>query len=458
MARGGGLVRGRLASLALSLWALCAAPGAAEELRLTLDEARASAAQMLQDGNPEAALILAEGVLLGDPDDYEAHLLKSRALRDLGRNKAAKEAAQTAWQLSETDRERYFAALVRAQAQSSDGQMLPAQFWLRRAAEIAPDEVLRNVAIRDFRHVRRMTPWRVALRFDAAPSSNVNGAPKSNSFVLGGLRFFSPTAVPMEGMRSTAGMDYRYMIMLGDRSRLHLGFGVERERVQFTSAAKAKVPGVRASDYARDDLDLRLGYEVIGPDARWLARADLTLGRDWVAHDVLADNVRLQLSYGRAVAPGLEATGHVAVESERRYDSALRDSTAREVGLSLTQSLENGAKLGFSVLGRNVESDSAGVAHDALQFGMSFGLAKPVWGTLPRLSVSYLEEDFDRPLFGPVARQDATWEVSVDLLLPNLDYYGFAPEIGLSFSDRQSNYSLFESETTDLRLGLRSLF
>jgi hypothetical protein len=35
---------------------------------------------------------------------------------------------------------------------------------------------------------------------------------------------------------------------------------------------------------------------------------------------------------------------------------------------------------------------------------------------------------------------------------------GFAPEIGISFRDRTSNYSLYELQSTDIRIGLKSVF
>ncbi|MEN9061700.1 hypothetical protein [Ponticoccus litoralis] len=75
---------------------LCISVVQAEETRLSLDEARGAAAGFLADGRPEAALILADGALLGAPDHPQTLMLRARALRDLGRDAEAVKAARAA--------------------------------------------------------------------------------------------------------------------------------------------------------------------------------------------------------------------------------------------------------------------------------------------------------------------------------------------------------------------------
>ena len=176
------------------------ATGAAAEVRLTLSEARGTAVRFLVAGRPDAALVLAEGVLMGAPGDVEALLLKSRALRDLGRTDEAGEAALDALSGASNDREKYFSAMAMAQAKSSGRQGLWAQYWLRRAADVAPEDDLRATAIKDFRMVRRITPARLRLSFSLSPSDNLNDAPRGEASCTWGP-FVSDLARPLSGGR-----------------------------------------------------------------------------------------------------------------------------------------------------------------------------------------------------------------------------------------------------------------
>ncbi|WP_157772694.1 surface lipoprotein assembly modifier [Pseudoponticoccus marisrubri] len=455
------MFRRSAARLAL-IAALAAPPPAAatgEETRLSLSEARGAAARLLHEGRAASALVLADGVLLGDPDDVQGLLLRSRALRDMGRPDDALEAAQAAWQQAGTGRDRFFTAMVLAQAQASGGNKAVAQYWLRRAAQIAPDDRLRAVAVRDFRHVRRITPWRLSVDLTFQPSDNINGAPKTNTFTFAGLPFVNPTAVPVSGLRYGADVDYVYRVGLDKSSRLNLGVGLEVERVRLSSSAKRKLPGLRASDFREDALSLSLGYERRGGEGRWLGAAELSVTRRWVAGELLSDALRLQLSHDRVLAPRWEMGARLAGERDHRHDLAARSSTSTELGFDLTHRFDHGA-LRLDLMGAETRSDSRSIARDTRRVALAYALARPVKGMLPRVVASYEEVDFDLApaSFWTEPRRDREYGLALDVLLPGLDYYGFAPEIGVSWSDRRSNYSLYETEGTDLRLGLRSVF
>ncbi len=442
------------------LWLALSGPALAQsgELRLTLPEARSLASKMLGEGRPEEALVLANGILLGAPNDIPGLILKSRALRDMGRTKDAEAAARTAVEVAGTDKDRFFAALVMAQAKASGGQRGLAQYWLRHAAQVAPDDNLKAVAVRDFRHVRRTTPWRASFAFSVSPADNINGAPKTNSFTLSGLRFVNPAAVPLSGLRYSAEGQWRYSWLTGPNGRVNLTFSGERERVSLSREARNKVPSAKNSDYSRDALLLGLEYQQMGEGGAWLASAGLSIGRDWQAGNLLSDVARFELGYNRRIGEGLTAGALLSYEIEKRHDLALRDSSSLSLQATVAKRFENGNRLQMQVQGIDTTSDSSAVASVTRRATLSYGLGKPKLGMLPTLSLSYEEMDFARPLYGVSTRQDRTLGLSLNVLLPEMDYYGFAPEVGVSFRDRRSNFSLFESESTDLRLGIRSVF
>lgn len=446
-------------AVTLGLALLMPLRSAAEEVRMSVDAARGAAAQALAAGNAELALVLSEGVLLGAPGDVPALLMKSRALRDLGRTGEAAGAARLAFGGADDRRERYFAALLMGRARASDGSPGMAQLWLRRAAQIAPEDNLRALAVNDFRLVRSKTPWRIKLNMAVEPSDNLNGAPKTNSFTFAGLTFVNPTAVPLSGKRFVLGGDYLYRLPLDETQRLSFGAGIEMQRVRFSGEARDKVPGIRNSDYRQDSLVLSLGHEMRGADGRWLAQGRASVVRHWMAGQLYSDAARLDLSYGRAVGPGLEAGVRLGVEKEIRHDTGLRDSRTREMGLSLTRRFA-AASLRLDLSLADTDSASRLIARDTGRVALRLGATKPVKGLLPRVTLAWEEAQYDMgpSPFWTDPRRDAQWSLSMDVLVPKVSYYGFAPEIGVSFRDRSSNYTVYETRGTDLHLGLKSVF
>ena len=74
--------------------------------------------------------------------------------------------------------------MLMAQAQSSSGRKTLAQYWLRRAVEVAPTPATEARAIRDFKYLRATNPWSTRISFSITPDSNVNdGSANETSFL-----------------------------------------------------------------------------------------------------------------------------------------------------------------------------------------------------------------------------------------------------------------------------------
>ncbi|WP_425072976.1 surface lipoprotein assembly modifier [Sagittula sp. S175] len=450
----------RAVGLCLVMGAACLGgslrPAAAEQLRLSPDQAREAAAAALVAGQPRDALTFAKGVLLAQPDDTVALFIKARALRELGEADGALEAAQAAWSRAVTPRERYFSAMMVAQMRSYAGHNGMAQLWLRRAAQIAPDDALKAVAVSDFRHVRRITPWRLAFDLFVTPSDNLNNATTEAQEVPGGLVITTP---PLKGVRSGAGVTFRYTKPLAQRSRLQFaGFG-QGSVVTLSEEAQA-IPGADAADLSTRMLGGSLTWETISQSRTRLGSAGLSFSRHWQGGDPLADIARLDLSVQQALSQDWIGRARLGLIDTARHDSSLGDSQRRELSLALVRRMEQGA-LTLDVLAGETLSAAYNVGRQDATVGLRYSLSKPVLGMMPTVSVAYGAYDYDAPWIalpnGPV-REDRTRTVGVEVLLPEMGAYGFAPEIGLSFTDRSSNYNLYDSRTTDLRLGLKSVF
>ncbi|MBP0483582.1 surface lipoprotein assembly modifier [Sagittula salina] len=427
-----------------------------QALRVDVDDARKASANALVAGRAQDALILAQGVLMGHPADLVALFVKARALREVGRPTKALQAARAAWRSAEKPQERYHAAVMMAQMHSAAGHRGRAQLWLRRAAEIAPDEVTRAAAVQDFRMVRRTTPWRFGMDLFLQPSDNLNNAPTEAQEVPGGLISVTP---PLEGLRYGAGLNFRYSQMLGAHKRLHYGLYANGTRVRLTDSAR-QVPGAEEDDLSTALLGGSLTLEAISTGGDRLASGQVSLRRHWQGGVPLADVARLDLSVGQALTPTLNGTAKLGFERTQRHDSGTGNGDRRELGMGLTRRLDSGV-LNFEVTAGKTSSQAYNVGRVDGTVVLAFALAEPVAGLLPKLSLQYGAYNYDAPWIllpnGP-EREDRTRSVSLDLVLPKMGAYGFAPEIGLSFTDRSSNYTLYDSRGTNLRLGLTSVF
>lgn len=451
------LIRRLVLCAGLAVGAAGGAPAA--PVTLTPAEMRAAASHALEVHDDQLALDLAEALLLRDPQDGFALIIRSRAARNLGDNATALQAARAAWQLARSDADRYAAALVMAQALSSNGQRTRAQLWLRRAAQNAPDERSKALIARDFRYVRSRNPWSTHLRFGLTPSSNINNGSKSDTMVIGGLPFqLSGGAQALSGLEISYGASTRYRHILSEQLTLHLGGAVEGKAYRLSDAARRKAPGLSASDLAYQAVQLSLGATIRGARPANPVDATLSLGKNFYGGAHLADYAEIELSKTLRIGRRNRLRFTLAAEEQWRKDRADRSSTAVTGQVDWRTKVGSSGLLQLSLGLRDTESDSATVAHSAQIAALGYRFTKPLLGAYLGLSAAYESRDYDRSLFGAQPRRDDKLMLGATLFLPDYDYYGFAPEIGLSLVTNRSNQALYETEDLGLTLGFRSAF
>ncbi|MFW2589922.1 hypothetical protein [Sagittula sp. SSi028] len=434
---------------------LAAGSATAEEVRLSLSEARAASVTALQSGRPEHALTFAKGVLLGAPDDTTALFVRAQALNALGQPDAAIDTAQALWSVSDDATERYFAARLMGRLRSEVGQGTAAQLWLRRAAQLAPEDGLRAEAVQDFRDARAKTPWRFAIDAYAAPSDNLNNAPTEVQEVATG---YVRVTAPVSGLRYGASVGARRTVQIDPVSRLQIGLLAMASDAD-PSDSGSKVDGAENLDFRRHAAGLTFGLDRRSRNADRLYRAQIGVYRHWHAAELLADVTRLDLGLEQALGDATLGLG-IGAEAVRRHDSATGDADRRDAAVSLGHGFGPGQLALRLSVGETLSAASSVGRRDG-RLSLSYGLRRPVVGVLPKLTLAYGVYNYDDPWGGTPdgpARKDRARRVDLDLLLPQFDYYGFAPEIGVSFEDRSSNYNLYESRTTDVRIGVKSIF
>lgn len=201
----------------------------AQAQTLTADQMRGAAVSAIGEGQPELALQIATALLTRDAQDVTALILKARAARDLGQFDIAHPAAAQAWQQAATPQERYDSARVMAQVLASQNQRTRAQLWLRRAVQHAPDEQMRQAAVRDFRYVSARNRWNTQLNLSLAPNSNINNGSVRESTQI--YDFFSQDYVTarlggaaraLSGIEASLGATLRYRLLETETFRTDL--------------------------------------------------------------------------------------------------------------------------------------------------------------------------------------------------------------------------------------------
>jgi len=288
--------------------ALCAAfvttvlnlSSAAAEVVLTPDQLTKAAVVALESGDAARALAYADALVGRNSEDFTAQLVRARALRDLGRNRDARNAAWDAVNAAEAQDEKYAGAMVMAQVQSSSGRKTLAQYWLRRAVELAPNQALETRAIRDFKYLRTTNPWSTRVTFSVTPDSNINdGSARETSFLnyeLTELLFgeqveyqLTGAALALPGIEYTLGLDTRYRVHQTGTSAHDLFLKGDLRHYTLTEEGRRTAPGVSGDDFAFASVFAGYGYRWLNLKGRGETALRVDAGHSWYGGSNYAD-------------------------------------------------------------------------------------------------------------------------------------------------------------------------
>lgn len=439
--------------LCLCFWGATAAFG---QTTLSPEDARLAAARLLSAGQHTGAAEITEVLVQRDPGDTTSLILHAHAARNLGRLPAAQKSARQAWKSADRDIEKYGAALAMAQALSSDGHKTRAQFWLRRAAHVAPSEQMRRRAVRDYSFVRQTNPWSVNLSFGINPSNNVNNAPRDNTIILGGLVFTNPTAVPISGFEIQNNVTLRYNFNEEQKSRNFVALNWSENHVVFTDDNAPA--GVEEADFAFRRIEAQVGRDFITGPGKPRQTISVSYGRLWSGGDVLADELRLSWKqvYKRPSNRGFAWTADLGYSD--RKDNDIRSGVTGSLRGQWSRPLANGDRISWDAAVGRSDTDSAAITHSNLSLGAQYIFGEPILGARAQVAISNQYRKYDDPLYGPDPRSDAKLSISGSLLFVDFDTYGFAPKLTLEASQTNSNVTRFETRNFGLNIGFQSLF
>jgi tetratricopeptide (TPR) repeat protein len=452
--------RKRYRSLICSLFCLWAAAATAQE-NLEVQNARGLAAALEARGEREAAASIAESLLKLDPTDASAWVVIARIRRAEGDTEGALEAARRANAYADSDDERYAAAVELAAGNFTQDRGLVAQFWLRRAAQVAPTDKLRDAAVRNFQIVRARTPWSWSLGFNLVPSSNVNNGSRADTIEIAGLPFvLSGDSQRLSGIEATLTGSFVYRFVGYDGQPAQIFGGIAIQRVALSDEAKERAPDADAGDYAFDALELGYTQVVSSWSDNVALRAEALVGRNWYGGEPLSNYARGGLTTQWAVGNRSLATLTASLERQVRLDESDRSAwLTRLDARRIWQVNDRGDVFGLDAGVRRVKSDSVEIDHEAVLFSVDYTFSEPVIGPASLgLGLNLEYRDYAGSPFSSVGRQDQRGSLRATFGAPGWNYYGFGPTLTFEASQTESNVDLYDVEDFGVRLGITSVF
>lgn len=444
---------------AVAILLALALPARAQSLTLTPAQMVAAANNALELSRPAAALALAEALLQRDPGDFAALLVRSRALRDLGRAQAAQVVARTAWGAAKTGDQKFAAAVIMAQAASSNGQRTVAQAWLRRAAQHARTPAQHALVRRDFTYVRARNPLSFNLSFGAMPSSNINGGANTDTITLFGLPFeLSPDAQALSGYQAYFSGALSYRLGENERSETRIGVKAYGRWNRLSAQAQAAAPGASGHDYDYHSVALTFSHERLAGGPGRILSFGLDLGRNWYGGTVLSDFVQARAGYETRLARGARLTLDARADMQIDAGTSAARTWLATLGSTLRMPLKNGATLHYGAEAMRSFSTDANRAYGELSADAGYTFARPVLGTRLTLGAQIAWREYPVSYYSSNGRRDLTLAAKADFRLENMSFYGFSPVLTLERSHTSSNVSLYGNDRTSIGLSFRSDF
>ncbi len=452
-----------------AVFCICGGAGwAQDDVELTLEQARAVAVRAVENEQPELALALARKLLQANPDDRDALIVVAAAAPRVGEAEAGRQAGLRAWQLSETDTQKYEAARLVAQAAANEKRFTLAGYWLRRALIVAPDDAAEEQTKRDATVVRRLNPWSTTFGFSILPSNNVNGGADAINDL--GSSIPSEDSLALSGIKAALNFQTRYRLNQSENHQTTVALRYDLSRVRLDDEGDPNIVTttedgdtiitsvLRNEDYGSDYSELSLTHDrKLGGV---LVGGTYTIGRYVYGEERRYDFDRISLN---ARAPVNDRTAFQLTVQHEKQDYVLTSieyvdkSTLRG---TITHRTNAGNRISTSLAYTWTDSRSNNYQYDDWTIYASHTWAEPVGPVSLSVGAGLRFTDYGlyEILFLEGPRNDKTLFYNATIGVPDIEFAGFTPAIVISGSNADSNIDRFTRDTFSAGLTIRSSF
>ncbi|MEL6838968.1 MAG: surface lipoprotein assembly modifier [Pseudomonadota bacterium] len=448
--------------------AIYAAPLFAQNVDLTLDDARLLARQAVAAGEFELARELATKLIEVNPEDREALLVLAVAEPQLGDADAGWAAGARAWRLSDTEATRYEAARVTALAAANGERFTLSTIWLRIALNDAPNEAARTQTVNDARAVTRRNPWSTQLSFSLVPSNNLNGGAEDEEQRINGEPDggnLSEDAVALAGWRTTFGLRTQYRLQENRDSRTSVALQYSANRARITDDVSVPDEAL-TSNYAelalRHDRVLENGTisgRIAAGTFDYRSFRQSTGELSFEKYDI----VRLALDRQFPINDDLT----LALTAQRERLDYLSTGIGRIdrtiLRTTLSYALDNNDRVSASLaLTDSTGEDNSNFTSQNWTLQGTYSWAEPFGPISLAVNGGFGFNDFPeyRVFIDPVegGREDRSVFVGANVGFPDVEYFGFTPGLSITANRAKSNISRFERDTFSVGFTLGSVF
>lgn len=459
-------VRRALAAFAATLLMALAGligPARAETLSLTLPQAQDLARQALASGDIALAQAIARRLLEADPRDARALLIIAATAPLLGQPAEGRRAGRAAWIAArKAPLLRYEIARFTARAALVEGRKGSAQFWLRRAVDVAPDQASATRTANDFADLRATRVLSYRLDLSVSPSSNLNGGATGDALTVNGtvpLGTLSGSARALEGTRAAAQVQLAWKLPDRPRLRAKLGLRAYATANFLTASAQAQAPDLQGSDLNLIVIEANATTDWVPAGLDRPLHLVFGTGRTWSGGNALGPHLRAEAGIGLIARPDLVLRTSLSYERQWRSAGTINATVLRLEG---SRALQGGARLSSSIAIKNVVGPDANTTYRAASLDIGLDLARPVGPALLSLRANIGAVDYPfytLGIFGVTdGREDVSAGLSLEAAFPSLARYGYMPRLTLEAQTTQSNISRFESRSLGLSFGVLSQF
>jgi hypothetical protein len=445
-------------ALAAICWA--SASVAQDDVTLTPEAMRAISLELVNDNRLAEAASLTDALIARDPTDTTALILRARVALAAGDYPGAISLASRAFRTADQDDQRYAAARIAARGHAELFQDTRAQWWLRRAGNVAPDSAAEEAVAEDFRFLRQRNPLAVSLQFGISPSSNVNGGSLSEVIILPGLPFefvLDGAARALSGLQFEGGVNLSYRLNMTETSANFVDVALQGRTYILSAEARELAPDARGSDYADLTATVSFTHRWLPEEARGPWSITGTLGQTWFDDERYLGFGQLLMSKTTRFTGGrrLDLTGFVDLQNRIQSDEQFAALGGR---LRWTWTTPRNDTASVSAGFRDTLSELPDVAFDGLSIGGTYQFEEPVLSVRLGLGADLEYRYFAESFYTFDAREDWRGSLRLTVGLPQYTYYGFEPQVILRANQTESNVALFDSRSLSLDFGIRSTF
>jgi tetratricopeptide (TPR) repeat protein len=392
---------------------------AAQDLRISPEDGRSLAIQLLRNNEVAAARTIAETLLSANPQDSTALVLLSQAERALGNFTVARQAGQAAWAYATTDQERFSAATVTAQALASQERPTQAQFWLRRASNFAPNETTTQAITRDYSLLEQLNPLQFRVQFGAAPSSNINNGSSVDSIQFGGNTFLlNPSSQRISGYEFSSSFDLNYRIQENDNNQTSVGGAVNIFRYALTDDSKIRAPNFDVSDRAYNRLDVFVRRDWFLSNG--LVRSEFGLGASTLGEDPYTTEVRIAAERIWILGESARLDGSISLVNVN-YDQTDEVSQVVSAAINWQKTLVNEDRFGLGLTYVQTTADDPAIANDAVAINATYNFGTVGQNLTLSSGFGYRVREFEPSIITPFGREDRQTTISVDIVFLRLN-------------------------------------